>query len=168
MPKDDLKRAAHLIQMVAKWKMVRVRMLYDAEVSTGQPPVLFLLRLRGPMSQRELARALGLTAATMTVTLRRMEKAGLITRTTDETDKRIQRVAITQAGLEVCSRSWQAMCAADLEMFEGFSPQEIGALCETMERMLENLVRSTGKPQPGDAFYEEYMRHVLHRDEKKG
>lgn len=53
------------------------------DVHPGQMPVLFEVHRSGRLYQRELCRNLCLRPSTMTVTLRRMEKAGLIERRQD-------------------------------------------------------------------------------------
>ena len=57
-----------------------------------------LLYKNDGMSQKEMARALNLSPATMTVTLKRMEKAGLVLREMDEHDQRIQDHVFLDAG----------------------------------------------------------------------
>ena len=60
-------------------------------------PVLVHL-LRGPMSQRELAAACGVTEQTTSRVLARMERSGYVTRNPHPGDRRRHVIAITDAG----------------------------------------------------------------------
>ena len=56
------------------------------------------LRDAGPLSTSELALALGVTPGSATVACKRLEKAGLVTRTRGEEDERVVRIALTEQG----------------------------------------------------------------------
>ena len=79
----------------------------------GQPPVLFELWEQEGLTQKELAVRLGVTPATITKMLQRMEKAGFIQRKQDSGDQRISRVYLTEAGcliktgLKMCGKRWK-------------------------------------------------------------
>lgn len=105
----------------------------------GQPPVLHFLCLLGPMSQKELADRLGLSPATMTVTLKRMEKAGLIERHTDPTDQRVQLVNITEHGSAMNDAAASILSEIRDECLMGFSEQERKGILDDLERMSQNL-----------------------------
>jgi len=62
----------------------------------GQPPILFMLWNKDGRSQKEFAEKLSLKPATITVMLRRMEKAGILERRIDAEDSRISRVYLTE------------------------------------------------------------------------
>jgi MarR family transcriptional regulator, transcriptional regulator for hemolysin len=51
-----------------------------------------------PLSQTELAERLGVEGATMVAMVDRLVKAGFVVRQASETDRRIKRVLLTQAG----------------------------------------------------------------------
>lgn len=161
MNEEQRRDASHLMKLVHHLRFHRLRMLHSEEgIFPGQPPVLFRLRRQVEMSQRELAAALDQTPASMTVTLRRMEKAGLIERNMDPADKRVQKVRLTQKGLDVCGIAQSAESVVDEENFVGFSDEEVHTLIGLMARCAENMSRVTGRPQKGERLYEEYLRHV--------
>ena len=60
--------------------------------------ILLNLKIRTPGNQRELAEAVGVREATLTHHLNTMDARGLITRTRDAANRRIQVVALTEAG----------------------------------------------------------------------
>src|ERR1700676_3717676 len=55
-------------------------------------------KAREPLSQSELAHGLGVEGATMVAMVDRLVKAGLVMREPSTTDRRVKRVALTQAG----------------------------------------------------------------------
>lgn len=52
----------------------------------------------GHATQRDLARTVGITDATLTHHLTSLEQRGLVTRTRDDHDRRVQRIAFTAEG----------------------------------------------------------------------
>ena len=161
MSKESTRNASHLMKLVHHLRFQRLRTFHQSDgIFLGQPPVLFCLRSKGEMSQRELADALDQTPASMTVTLGRMEKSGLVRRESDLTDKRVQRVSITEKGREVCRQAYRSESAVDQEMFMGFSEEEITVIADLMTRCAKNVARATGHLKEGDHVYEEYLRHV--------
>ena len=56
------------------------KLLSDRGIHFGQPPLLFTLRQLGRCSQKDLAKSLCVSPASIAVSLKRMEKAGLIMR----------------------------------------------------------------------------------------
>lgn len=115
----------------------------------GQPPVLYFLSERGPMSQKELADILELSPATMTVTLKRMEKSGLVARHTDPSDQRVQLVHVTDYGREMSERAQEILTAVRDECLSGFTDRELQEIVGHIDRMERNLI--PGAPDEDDA-----------------
>src|SRR6202522_952848 len=71
------------------------------EEAGGSLPVwliLLNLTIRQPDNQRELAEAVGVREATLTHHLNAMDTRGLVTRTRDAANRRVQVVALTAVG----------------------------------------------------------------------
>ena len=135
-----------------------IRMYYSriqsqlAEVGLyrGQPPILMLLYKNDSMSQKEMARALNLSPATMTVTLKRMEKAGLVLREMDEHDQRILRVHLSEKGREMCETGESRIGVVTAELLEGFTLEEQQQLNEYLGRIARNMERVVEKEPEQD------------------
>ena len=135
-----------------------IRMYYSriqsqlAEVGLyrGQPPILMLLYKNDGMSQKERARALNLSPATMTVTLKRMEKAGLVLREMDEHDQRILRVHLSEKGREMCETGESRIGVVTAELLEGFTLEEQQQLNEYLGRIARNMERVVEKETEQD------------------
>ena len=135
-----------------------IRMYYSriqsqlAEVGLyrGQTPILMLLYKNDGMSQKEMARALNLSPATMTVTLKRMEKAGLVLREMDEHDQRILRVHLSEKGREMCETGESRIGVVTAELLEGFTLEEQQQLNEYLGRIARNMERVVEKEPEQD------------------
>ena len=92
-------------------------------------------------SQRALARAMQLSPATVTATLKLLERSGYVRRIPDSADQRINRVALTESGDAVMREGIRRMMALDDVMEEGLSPEDKETLCRCLAKMRNNLVR---------------------------
>ena len=124
--------------------------LAEAGLYRGQPPILMLLYKNDGMSQKEMARALNLSPATMTVTLKRMEKAGLVLREMDEHDQRILRVHLSEKGREMCETGESRIGVVTAELLEGFTLEEQQQLNEYLGRIARNMERVVEKEPEQD------------------
>lgn len=120
-------------------------MLDEIGVYPGQPPMLFILNKYDGMSQKELAEKLKLKPATITVMLKRMEKANLVVRRQDTEDQRVSRVFITEEGRKTCIKAIEVMRNVERECFGGLSSGEKETLKELFNKMKDNLIKATPK-----------------------
>ncbi|MDR2007127.1 MAG: MarR family transcriptional regulator [Acidaminococcales bacterium] len=101
----------------------------------GQTDILLLLDERSGRSQKELANALGVSKATVGVSLRRMETAGLVNRVTDPRDARCVRVSLTDKGIAVCNK-----CKADYKaVYDSMFGDAVGERRQTMYDVLDKI-----------------------------
>lgn len=115
-------------------------LLEEIGVYHGQPPMLFVLSKNDGLSQKELADILKVKASTITVMLKRMEKANLVVRRQDSQDQRISRVYITEEGLELCKKAGQVINVIENECFGNFTTEETVILRRLFLQMKENLI----------------------------
>lgn len=90
-------------------------------------------------SQRDVARTLRLSPATVAVSLKTLERDGYVERSADERDQRKNRVALTEKGrraVQLCGESFRAV---DERMLSGFTPAEKEQLTGFFTRMIDNL-----------------------------
>jgi DNA-binding MarR family transcriptional regulator len=106
----------------------------------GQPQVLFLLaNSGGGMTQAQLSQELSVSPASVTVSLKRMEKAGLIERNPGVRDARCNLVTLTDKGMVLMEEARQLIGRIDERMFRGLGEAEIGCYLELLKRLKENL-----------------------------
>ena len=81
------------------------RLKAEAGVSAAQAGVLFLLLRRGQRRMGSLSKTLSLNPPAVTGLVDRMVRAGLVTKTTDQTDGRGAMVALAAEGSEAAERA---------------------------------------------------------------
>lgn len=108
-----------------------------------QSDLAALLRLskKGPAPVNRLAEKVGLTSGSMTSAVQRMEKAGFVTRTRQEKDKRVVLVEITGTGASVAKAAIKKREALLDPHFDSLSSRER----QIMEGLLKK-VRKSAKP----------------------
>ena len=103
---------------------------------------IFRISERGSLpSQRELAASMHLSPATVTATLKLLERSGYVRRIADDKDQRINRVALTKSGEALMREGMRRMDALDDMMQEGLTSEEHEILCRCLSKMRDNLSR---------------------------
>ena len=90
-------------------------------------------------SQRDMARALDISPAAVTNSLKSMEKSGYVSRAPEQEDARRNRVELTEKGRSAVEECERAFLAVFRRMLAGFTPEEQTLLVEFRSRMLNNL-----------------------------
>ena len=98
-----------------------------------------LIEERKSVSQRDLAESLSVTPAAVAVTLKKLEKSGIIVKTASEADNRYNELSITEKGERIVKDSKKAFHSTDTQMFKDFSNQELEQLGSFLDRIAENL-----------------------------
>lgn len=89
-------------------------------------------------SQIELANVLEVSAATVAVSLKKLEKGGYIQKSLQEHDSRVRFVELTEKGHRVVDESKKIFHDMDGKMLEGFDEQELDTLHTLLGRMYHN------------------------------
>lgn len=105
----------------------------------GQPMILEYVKDHEGCTQKELATAMHISPASIAVTIKRIEKAGLIIRTPDENDSRKNHLCVTDKGLDSLKEFRKICDATDEDMFRGFSSEERETLHNLLVRLHNNL-----------------------------
>jgi DNA-binding MarR family transcriptional regulator len=105
----------------------------------GQPMILEYVLQHDACTQKELADAMHISAASIAVTIKRIEKSGLITRTPDEADSRKNHLSITEKGKEALKEFRKICDSTDEAMFRDFTAEERETLHKLLVRLHNNL-----------------------------
>lgn len=100
--------------------------------------LMFISRCPEPPSQNEIAGEFHVSSSAASVTLKKMENAGLIERRRVGEDSRTNRISITEAGLEMVEKTKKLFDGVDSKMFEGFSGDELLSLLRYLTKINEN------------------------------
>ena len=101
--------------------------------------ILLNLKIHRPANQRELAEAVGVREATLTHHLNAMDARGLITRSRDPGNRRIQVVTMTADGEAAFLRLREAAMAFDTQLKAGFSEADLDTLEDLLGRLEANV-----------------------------
>jgi DNA-binding MarR family transcriptional regulator len=108
----------------------------------GQFPVLLELWREEGLTQKQLLDRLDIEQATMANTLARMVRDGLVVRKKHPTDKRAQKIFLTDEARAMEAEAKQAAIAADESLFSGFRHFERELMLEYMRMAIANGARS--------------------------
>lgn len=108
----------------------------------GHPFMLFLVRETPGITPAQLARKMEIAPASATVSIRRLEEAGLLRREPDERDRRVVHLTLTPAGVAMDDRCRRGRDFAAASMFRDFTPEELSTLSGLLERMRQNITHA--------------------------
>lgn len=129
--------AMHRLELLRR---IKARSLMaDSGLHPGQPRLLEYIRCHPGCTQKEAADELDVTPASAAASLKRLEKAGYVTRTQDDKDARRNQLYMTEAGLAQMDEHRRRFAALDEKMFAGMTEAEIEAFRRACEKMFDNL-----------------------------
>ena len=91
------------------------------------------------LTQLELVKITGLKAPTISITLRNMEREGIVRREKNDADRRETHVYITDKGREMHAKIIESLEKAEKIMLEGLSEKELKAARTVVDKMSDNL-----------------------------
>lgn len=108
----------------------------------GQPRLLWLLWEKDGRTQKEIAKKLDITPATVTKMVQRMENKGFIVRKSDTEDMRVSRIYVTDYGFEIKNQIEEIEKDIEEEFLKGFTLEERILLRRFLIHMKDNLLQS--------------------------
>jgi DNA-binding MarR family transcriptional regulator len=100
---------------------------------------------RGPLTAGDIARASGLTTGAVTGILDRLEKAGLVERFRDASDRRKVFVRPCLEALQRVARLYEGLAAASLKHASGYSTKDLELVQDYLEGSLKILREQAAK-----------------------
>ena len=101
--------------------------------------IISLIHQEG-VTQLDLVRRTHLSPPTVSVTLKRLENSGYISRIADTQDQRAVRVYLTDKGRQLNDTSLNNIKAVDAILMQNISPEESELLLNLLRRMRDNLL----------------------------
>lgn len=129
-----------LMQIVHLHKQYVMHLLKPIGLQLSQAGILVVLKLNGPLSQREIADKIHVTPPSVTVALQKLEKLGYIEKCPDEKDQRIMRILLTESGRELVGQMKGLLDKMEEMLFEGMSAEEKMLLRRLIMQMRNNLL----------------------------
>ena len=115
-------------------------LLKGEAIHFGQPPIFHALMEKDEQSQCDIAAAIGVSRASVGVSLRRMEKAGIVKRVINQKDSRYNLVSLTEKGRIMAQRSEDIMLSLSAKKLAGFTEEEADLLISMLERVEANML----------------------------
>ena len=122
-------------KLMINFRYVSRTMRSQFEQKAGQKRILFLLNEQGTLTQRELTEQLGVRPGSASEILSKLENAGLIARTQNESDRRTVDVSLTEAGAAAAAESAETRGRHSEEMFACLTGEEQLALLSLLEKI---------------------------------
>mgnify|MGYP000736844502 CR=1 FL=1 len=130
-----------LIIFAMKHRRIMQKFLDETGVYQAQHRLLMEIFRNPDASQNDIARSMDVSAATIAVSLKKLEKGGYIKRETVEEDNRFNKITITEKGNKVVEQSKQIFDLVHQKVFEGFSEEEKRTLFTLLQKLNSNLDR---------------------------
>lgn len=111
------------------------RAMAEAGGSASTWQVLLLVRSRNWGTQSAMAEQLGITGPTLTHHLNSMEERGLVRRWRDTSNRRVQRVELTEAGIELFHRLREVALRHDQRLRRELTAEQTQQLALLLDRL---------------------------------
>lgn len=135
-----LEKEINWLEEKTKYNTLSVLNVHD-----GQPDILAYIYMHRKTSQYDIARYLGLSRASVGISLKRMEKSGYIVIEQNENNKRSTCVDITELGIKVLVKADMVLDEYISNKFNGFTNEEIDAYIKLMNKIKKNLTKAYKK-----------------------
>lgn len=115
------------------------RQLAPINLSNGQGGVISALGRYGSLTQNQLASFRQVTPATISIMTDRMERDGLVTRSTSQDNARIKYVSLTDRGRELFAKLDEIMRTEPDIVFAGLTEEEKTQAEVIFKKIIENV-----------------------------
>lgn len=120
------------------------RRLQQLDLTSAQGHIIgFVAHSPEPPCARDLESAFGLTHATVSGLLSRMESKGFIALTPDPKDRRVKRIHLLDKGNACCREICQRVRETEQLLSDGFTEEELACFRGFLSRAIQNLCETT-------------------------
>ncbi len=138
----------HLFELALVLADGMERGLAERGLSRARAELLWRLRARSPMTQRELSQVLRCTPRNVTDLVDALEAAGLVARGPHPTDRRATLVSLTDQGEAAAARMQTEYRQFAADLFQDVPAAELAAFVRVVEHALGRL-RASGSAAQG-------------------
>lgn len=129
------------------WQRLADAALASLDISNSQGwALVHLARLGAKTRQGDLARAIGITEASLVRTLHLLERAGFVTRRPDPEDRRTNRLALTEAGATIAEGIDARLVALRAELLDGIADADLAITVRTLDLVGQRIAARRGRP----------------------
>lgn len=140
------KEIFHLEKQV-NWleEKTKYKALHSIQVYDGQVDILAYIYMNKGCSQYDIAKYLGLSRASVGISLKRMQKSGFIEVKPSEESKRSTSVYISDVGVKILVKSDMILDDYISRKFDSFSEKEMEAYLILLNKIKKNLTTAYKK-----------------------
>jgi len=111
------------------------------ELYPGQEMMLLSLAEKQPCSQNDLVKYLCVDHSTVTISLARMEKSGLIAKERSAEDKRVTLVTLTSKGMALADKTKLLLTQIEAQLKANLSDDDLRVFSRVTQTIMNNLSR---------------------------
>ncbi|MGN6270277.1 MAG: MarR family winged helix-turn-helix transcriptional regulator [Sphingomonas sp.] len=139
--------ATGLRPLSGAWQRLADAALATLDTSNSQGwALVHLARLGTETRQADLARAIGITEASLVRTLHQLEHGGFVTRRPDPDDRRTNRLVLTETGAAIADAIDARLVAIRAELLDGVADADLATTVRTLELVARRIVERRGRP----------------------
>ena len=134
------------VGMVARLERINFnRAVAEEGLFAGQHKIIMFLKFQGSATIGEIAKETGTKPSTISVSVKRMEKAGCVKRRQSKADGRITEILLTAKGQAVPENIHHKMEAEEKMLTNGLTEDEINILSDLLDKIIENFNAKEGE-----------------------
>lgn len=134
------------VGMVARLERINFNKAVAEEgLFAGQHKIIMFLKFQGSATIGEIAKETGTKPSTISVSVKRMEKAGFVKRRQSKADGRITEILLTAKGQAVPENIHHKMEAEEKMLTNGLTEDEINILSDLLDKIIENFNAKEGE-----------------------
>ena len=107
--------------------------------------LMYLYRRNESVSQKEIAEHFDVSPAAITVSLKKLERDGYITRRSSKNDNRFNEIELNDKGKDIVIYSYNSFESIDNQTFEGITDEEKVILATILDKVINNLKNISGQ-----------------------
>jgi len=133
--------------LAGAWQRLADAALASLDISTSQGwALVHIARLGAELRQADLARAIGITEASLVRTLHQLERAGFVARRPDPGDRRTNRLVLTEAGAAIAGGIDARLAALRAELLDGVADADLATTVRVLDHVGQRIAALRGQP----------------------
>ncbi|MBG9536350.1 MarR family winged helix-turn-helix transcriptional regulator [Bacillus thuringiensis] len=137
--KEDIFLLIHSMNQVTNHLIIQWNKIFQESLGISHILVLGHLKKNGKSRPSDIAKALGLTPATLTHLSEKLVQKKLVTRLVDDNDRRIIYLAITNKGIGMIQKAHEEGKTIRKDLFEKLTDEELQQLLSIYNK-LDNYI----------------------------
>lgn len=112
----------------------------DEGLFSGQQNLVLFLVMNEGATMSELSAELNVSPATVSVSVKRMEKSGFVIKKPDEKDARVTRIYPTEKAKKAPENIRRKMDLLEEKLKKGMTQEEVNTLSDLLEKAIKNML----------------------------